>query len=340
MAKKVTLATVAEACHLSVGTVSRALNDRSDISDETKAMVTQVARELGYRKSSDTDFTPLRIGAVYCREQSEFYSEVTAGIRAAQEEFGTRRVAVDLLQTEYLDQAEQSELLAGLHPEDYDGLIINSAGVETASFINRFMEQEIPVATFNTDAPTSRRLFYVGCSAHISGQMGALLLGKLTGGQGRVILFGSSLSRTAWVDRLSSACAVLQQEFPKIELVPLLKDLLSEEDAVSSLRECLESSPDPVGIFPINNTLTCCAIDLLQEQYRNDVRLVGFDITRKTKDGVLNGYCDALLFQDPFSQGYLSVTGMVRYLTQGVLPSAEDISITPRIIMKYNIDSY
>ncbi len=340
MSEKVTLATIAKACHLSVGTVSRALNDRSDISAETKAQVTQVARELGYRKSSGENFTPLRIGVVYCREQSDFYREVTAGIQTAQVEFGSRRIALDLLQTEYLDQPSQAELLSKIHPEDYDGLIINSAGVETAGFINRFMEQGTPVATFNTDAPTSRRLFYVGCSAYISGQMGAYLLGKLAGGHGKVMLFGSLSGKTAWADRLSSAYAVLSQEFPGIDLVPVISDPKSMEAIAESMRGYIEANPDLAGIFPINNALTCIAVDQLRETGRQDVRLVGFDITQETKDGVLDGFCDALLFQDPFQQGYLSVASMAKYLTQGDLPPTAEISITPRIIMKYNIDSY
>ncbi len=340
MAEKVTLAAIAKACHLSVGTVSRALNDRSDISAKTKAQVARVAQELGYQKSGSPNYVPLHIGAVYCQEQESFYREVTAGIQKAQAEYGDHCVTVDLLQTEHLDQQAQAELLAGLNPEDYDGLIINSAGVETANYINRFMEQGTPVATFNTDAPSSRRLFFVGCSAHTCGQMGAHLLGKLVGGQGKVLLFGSVLGKTVWVDRLSSAYAVLQQEFPEIEIVSVFFDPTVENDFAQSMRNCLEETPDLAGIFPINNARTCDAIKLLREQGRKDIRIVGFDISRETKEGVLDGFCDALLFQDPFQQGYLSVTAMVKYLTQGILPPAEECSITPRIIMKYNIETY
>ncbi len=340
MAEKVTLAAIAEACHLSVGTVSRALNDRSDIAAETKERVARTARELGYKKGSGTTCRPLQIGVVTCRKQESFHDEVTRGIRNAEADFGVRRVSVDLLQTEYLDQPSQAKLLAELHPEDYDALIINSAGVETAGYIDRFAEQGIPVSTFNTDAPASRRLFFTGCSAHRSGQMGAYLLGKLVGGRGKVILFGSIAGKTAWVDRLSSAYAVLQQEFPEIEIVPVLQDPQTKRDVTDSMRECLEANADLDGIFLINNALTCDAIRLLRGQDRRGVRMVGFDISPATKKGVLDGYCDALLFQDPFRQGYASLTGMVKYLTEGILPATEEISITPRIVMKYNMDSY
>ncbi len=339
MAEKVTLAMIAKACNLSVGTVSRALNDRSDISEETKEQVARVARELGYKGTGGASCVPLRIGIVYCREQADFYREVTAGIQAAQAELGERRVRLDLLQTEQLDQPSQAELLGGLDPTDYDGLLINSAGIETEAYINRFMEQGIPVATFNTDAPSSRRLFFVGCNAHVCGQMGAHLLGKLVNGQGKIILSGSILGQAVWADRFSSAYAVLQQDFPEIEVVPVFEDVPSQEEMAKRMQEFLRSYPDITGIFPINNARTCETISLLRAYQRPDIHVVGFDLTRETKDGVRDGLCDALLFQNPYRQGYYSVMGMVKYLTSGALPSAAETNLIPRIIMKYNLDT-
>ncbi len=338
MANKVTLATIAKACHLSVGTVSRALNNRSDISQETKRLVAQAAKDLGYQKSTAITTPALRIGIVYCREQVDFYNEVTAGILTAQKEHPS--ITVDLLQTQQLDSLEQARLLYRLPAEDYDALVINSAGVETGNLINRFSDLGIPVSTFNTDAPNSRRLFFVGSNAYTAGQMGAHLLGKLVGGRGKVLLFGSLLGQTAWVDRLSSAFSVLCQDFPNIEAVPVLREDLPQWDILQRMQAQLSSQDEIAGIFSVNNAMTCDILQALREQNRRDICLVGFDINPATKSGVLDGYCDALLFQSPFTQGYLGVTTMVDYLTSGQLPSPDDISITPNIVMKYNLESY
>ncbi len=340
MADKVTLSDIAKACHLSLGTVSRALNDRPDISEQTKIRVSQVAQELGYRKNGSAVGVPCRIGIVYCREEADFYSEVTAGIQRAENELGPSRVQLTLLQTEHLDQASQIELLSRLDPEQYDGLIINSAGSETTHFINNFMDQGVPVATFNTDAPTSRRLYYVGCNAYLSGQMGAYLLGKLTGGRGKVVLYGSIMGRTAWVDRFSSAYAVLHQEFPGIEIIPVSFDNQSQEEAERSMEEYLEGSSDITGIFPVNNARTGDVLHILRRKEYMGIHVVGFDLTPETRYGIQNDLCDALLYQNPGRQGYLSVISMFRYLSERQLPPPDTVSITPSIIMKYNMDSY
>ena len=44
----VSMKDIAAACEVSVATVSKALNNHSDISDETKAVIKQKAREMGY----------------------------------------------------------------------------------------------------------------------------------------------------------------------------------------------------------------------------------------------------------------------------------------------------
>ena len=52
MKSKVTLAQIAAATGVSVNAVSRALNDKSDISDATKEKIKNAAREMGYIANS------------------------------------------------------------------------------------------------------------------------------------------------------------------------------------------------------------------------------------------------------------------------------------------------
>ena len=79
MRKRVTLAMIAEACETSVGTVSRAINQKSDINAETKAYILEKAAELGYRFENKTHSIgkPLRLGAVYSYGNKEFFSQIT-----------------------------------------------------------------------------------------------------------------------------------------------------------------------------------------------------------------------------------------------------------------------
>ena len=48
----VSLKDISNACGVSVATVSKALNDHSDISEETKETIRRVAKEMGYFPNS------------------------------------------------------------------------------------------------------------------------------------------------------------------------------------------------------------------------------------------------------------------------------------------------
>lgn len=48
----VSMKDISNACHVSVATVSKALNDRGDISKETKERICQIAKEMGYLPNS------------------------------------------------------------------------------------------------------------------------------------------------------------------------------------------------------------------------------------------------------------------------------------------------
>lgn len=52
--KHVTLSMIAEACETSVGTVSRALNQKADVNAETKARISETSAKLGYRGRGKT----------------------------------------------------------------------------------------------------------------------------------------------------------------------------------------------------------------------------------------------------------------------------------------------
>ena len=45
---------ISERCGVSIATVSKAINNKKDVSDETKEQVMKAARELGYRLSART----------------------------------------------------------------------------------------------------------------------------------------------------------------------------------------------------------------------------------------------------------------------------------------------
>jgi|YNPNPStandDraft_1061719.scaffolds.fasta_scaffold54230_2 DNA-binding LacI/PurR family transcriptional regulator len=83
MAKQVTIQDVAAEAGVSLQTVSRVINGKPDVAEETRKRVWQVARRLGYRPSSIARSLVLRrtytLGLITCPINDQFRAEVITG---------------------------------------------------------------------------------------------------------------------------------------------------------------------------------------------------------------------------------------------------------------------
>jgi LacI family transcriptional regulator len=77
--EKVTLKALSERLDYSVSTISKALNDSPEISDEAKKQILEVAREMGYRSPSIVKDTKT-IAAVLPDVRNDFFAQVLNGI--------------------------------------------------------------------------------------------------------------------------------------------------------------------------------------------------------------------------------------------------------------------
>ena len=95
--RMVSLKTIASQCGVSIATVSKALNDQSDISTETKERVRKVAQELGYLPNAAARALKTKrsynIGVLFEDEAGrglthEYFSGVLNGIKVQSEKLG------------------------------------------------------------------------------------------------------------------------------------------------------------------------------------------------------------------------------------------------------------
>lgn len=128
--KRVTIKDVAEAAGVSRQTVSRAMNNRGEISPETRARVLHIAEEMGYRPSSIARSLAMRrtgtLGLVVPDVANPFFSEVARG--AEQEAYAKDR-NVFLCNTNEDPQRELA-ILQSLEEQRVDGVLLCSSRLD------------------------------------------------------------------------------------------------------------------------------------------------------------------------------------------------------------------
>ncbi len=342
MKKRVTIAEIAKKCNTSIGTVDRALNNRNGIHTGTKEFILQTAREMGYQANPIAGALSrkksIRLGVVYCENHADFYDYVTRGIEQAAKELQIYGVEVTQWKTLNLSWEEQLELLKTIDLKEYDGFAINSAGIQTDTVLNRIVELGIPVLTFNTDAPATNRFCYVGADARRAGNLAGELIGKLMGQGGKVAALGSFLATNSFIERFIGFYEVIQREYPKVTLCPFSECFNDSQSAYYETLRVIRENPDVKALYMTGSAGTVGAIEAMKELERKDILLVGYDITQPTIQALREGWCTAVLYQNPYLQGYQAVKVLAKHLLEGFLPRTPLLIMDTKIIMKYNLE--
>ncbi len=341
---RVTLKRIAQRAGTSIGTVDRALKGRKGVRESTQQHVLAVAREMGYTPSPFANalrrMARIRLAMVYPEQPAPFYAPMTAGIRDAVNDLSDFGVEVDLIRYPQQKQDMEEDALRRIDPAAYQGVAINSAGPRIAQAIDRLMDMSVPVSTFNTDAPGSRRRYFVGCDAVQSGRMGAALLGRFLGGKGTVTVLGNFVQATPFSERFGGFCETIHDSFPRMLIYPCAECFAPEQQASQSLLALLANAPQVNGVFCTGYTSTVGALSALKQAGRKDIALVGYDTSAELLGALGDGWCDALLYQDPYRQGYAAVQTLAQYVLDGKTPDARKISIPTQIVLPQNAESY
>jgi len=148
--KKVTLKNIAEVLDVSVMTVSRALNDKSNVDKKTKERIVHKAKSMGYTPNRVAKSLVSRktqtIGVVIPEITHSFFPEVVRGIEEV-----TYRLDYQLILTNANEQFEREQHAVNtLRSQQVDGILISSSQtVEDYSFYKEILESDTHLVFFD-----------------------------------------------------------------------------------------------------------------------------------------------------------------------------------------------
>ena len=142
----ITIKDIAKLANVSQSTVSKALNDRSDVGEATKARIRQLVEEYNFTpnafgKALKNKYTE-NIGIIFCREPkplstNPFYSRVLEGIEAEIALNGYNLIL------HILTKSDQVQLPKMIREGQVDGVIL--VGIFKTEFIDLILEQNLNV---------------------------------------------------------------------------------------------------------------------------------------------------------------------------------------------------
>lgn len=242
---------------------------------------------------------------------NEFAPSIKAGVAKGDELEGVNAKFIGPVGADADAQISEIETLMN----DMDGLAISSVSTDAlAPVINRLIEAGIPVITYNTDNPDSKRLVFAGQDLVQSGREAGKLMGDVLGGKGKVMITTLDASAQWSLDREKGAREGLAA-YPGIEVVRTLNTGTDPQEIYAAIENAMLADPSITGIL----SLECCSTPAAGEWVsRNgktgEVKIVGFDLLDQTVDLVTQGVIQATIDQAPERQGFEAVNLLVDFL--------------------------
>lgn len=236
-----------------------------------------------------------------------------AGARAAADELGVV-LTVSMPETEE-SVAEQTQLLSRVQLDDeLQGVAVSpldAAG--QVHQLNRIAEH-VPLVTFDSDAPLSKRQRYVGTTNYGAGQESAGLVREAVPDGGEIAIFAANLTKVNNIERKTGFDdalqdnAVAEQPLPAHTVVGYFVDEGNAEKCAQNIRDVLQQHPDVRCLVGMNGHHGPIFIETLQQLGKlGDIQLVVFDAFSETLDGIAEGHIYATLAQDPYQYGFESI---------------------------------
>ena len=302
-ATRATLEDVARAAGVSLATVDRVVNRREGVREKTIARVEAAVAKLGYR--ADAAATRLarnqsfRFAFILPTGANSFMANLTEQVRRTAGWLAGQRGFIDVLHVDVFDPAALAHALEAI-PPSYHGvatIALDHARVRAA--IDDLAARGTAVVTLVSDAPSSRRIHYVGIDNPAAGRTAATLMGRfLHGRSGTVGVIAGSLALRDHAERQFGFHQILSGEYPSLAVLPALEGRDDSRHTRTLAATLLTQRRDLVGIYSVGAGNRGIAAALEESGRARDIVWIAHELTEHTRGFLLRGVIDAIINQD------------------------------------------
>lgn len=343
MSSKIRLKDIAETLGLSVATVSRVLNNNDSISEKTRNIVLNKVKELGY-ESITTSIANVRKDsiniAVLC-PYDVFFENIVNGMKFALEELKWHFVNIEYKFIDFYDIVEQTKLLRDISIDGrFDAVAIApSHSLMLNPLINEIVDCGKKVITFNTDAPTSKRAYYIGQNATVASRMAAQLLGsQLREGEEAAVLTSFAIT-SGLKERTDSFFDFIIKNYPSMKAIGPFEFHDNIDAAKSIAEQVILLNKNVKALFSNNMVGTIgCARAIKETGNTGKIFVVGFDNNEEIEQYINDDIIFATILQEPFNQGYLTIKTLLKWLVEDTKIENEYLYTKCDLLMKSNLD--
>ncbi len=322
---KTTIRDVAKKANVSVSTVSRVINKKGYVHEDTKVLVNKIIEELGFIPNqlarSLTSRSSKIIGVIVPHIGPSFYGELLEGIESQAAAYGYK---IMFCHTQD-DPDRELEYLKFFEQYNVEGLIIAS------NFSNRDLLSDLNIPVVTVDHILDENIPSI-TSDNVKG--GMLAAEKLisTGAKNILVFRGPSFLLTT-MERTIGFLKVLK----KHELFADIFDLDLINPDAKLIEKVLVNNPHVDAIFAFSDTIAFVILNILQKigkRVPEDVSLIGYDNTPFSKwmTPSITSVDQSINFMG--KQSFINLTRLIRGVELESLHDIIDVRLVERTSTK------
>lgn len=261
---------------------------------------------------------------------SEFFNWSYAGMADAAKNLG---VDVELHGPAEWDATLEARSIMQLIARKVDGIIVTAGDAKTlVPAINKATQAGIPVITFDSDAPSSKRLAFVGTNNYNAGYTAGVQMGTWLNGQGDIGI--STFKGPSHLDeRVKGFKDGVATVYPNAKIIEV-DDEGKIERAAPKITAMLKANPNIKGIFASHGNPGPGAAQAVRDLgLQGKVKIMGFDFGGAVVELVEKGEIAGTVGQNPYLMGYMAMMLVHSANNPTQVPSTNgDFGHTPQVV--------
>lgn len=286
-----------------------------------------------------------------------FWTYAHAGVLRAEQEFG---VKVEFYKPPSATLEEQVRFIETMMARGVNGLAISVIDpINMTPFLND-IGANIPIVTFDSDAPESIRSAYVGMSNYAAGRLAGEKIREALPAGGNIMVFVGRLDAQNAIERRQGIIDELKGEpyaavYPGVmsgqgrveagvwTILDTRTDGGDESRAKANVEDSLVRYPNidlMIGLWSYNTPAIISAVE--DAGKLGEVAIIGFDEEEVVIQGIKDGYVLGTIVQNPFEYGRTSVKVLSSLITgnSDEIPSNKLVDVPARFITAAEVEDF
>jgi ribose transport system substrate-binding protein len=248
------------------------------------------------------------------------------------------KVQAELVGPDSYDPAAERDELKRVAAKKPAGILVSAGNPDTLKpEIDAAIAAGIPVVTIDSDAPASKRLFFVGTNNYQAGQLGGRTLAKLLNGKGRVAVFTITGQKNL-EERLNGYEAALEA-YPGIKITEVIDMRGDPRIAFDKTTEIVEKKAEFEAFVSLEALSASEIADVLERKKTQGKIIVAMDTAAATLDWIEKGRIAATIMQKPFTMGYYGLKVLAEISLNKPPSLAADFATDPKAAYPVFIDT-